>query len=44
MQQYSDIQQKISNSSLATINRVSSNNQYLGKNLQFTDGTIVYVT
>jgi len=44
MQQYSDIQQKISSSSLATINRVSSNNQYLGKNLQFTDGTIVYVT
>ena len=44
MQQYSDIQQKIGNSSLATIDRVSSNNQYLGKNLQFTDGTIVYVT
>ena len=44
MQQYSNIQQKISNSSSATIDRVSSDNPYLGKNLQFTDGTIVYVT
>jgi hypothetical protein len=44
MQQYTDIQKKIGDSSLATINRIGSNNQYLGKNLQFTDGTVVYVT
>ena len=44
MKQYNDIQQKIENASLASINRVSSNNPYLGKNLQFMDGTIAYVT
>jgi hypothetical protein len=44
IQQYTDIQKKIGDSSLATINRLSSNNPYLGKNLLFTNGTIVYVT
>jgi hypothetical protein len=44
IQEYTDIQQKISAASLEAINRVTSNNPYLGKNLQFTDGTIVYVT
>ena len=39
----SNIQQKIENDSLDTINSVGSNNSYLGKNLQFTDGTIAYV-
>ena len=38
------IQQSIDNYPLAAIGGVSSNNSYLGKNLQFTDGTIVYVT
>lgn len=44
IKEYTDIQKKISNASLAAINRLSSNNPYLGKNLQFTNGKIVYVT
>lgn len=44
IQQYTDIQKKIGDSSLNAINRLSSNNPYLGKNLLFTDGTVVYVT
>jgi len=44
IQQYTDIQKKIGDSSLNTINRLGSNNPYLGKNILFTNGTIVYVT
>ena len=44
IQKYTDIRQKIGKSSLETISRVSPKNPYLGKNLLFTDGTIVYVT
>jgi hypothetical protein len=43
-QQYTDIQKTIGESSLNTINRLGSNNPYLGKNIMFTDGTVVYVT
>lgn len=44
IQQYKDNQKKIEKSSLYAINRVSSNNPYLGKNIRFTNGTICYVT
>jgi hypothetical protein len=44
IQEYNNIREDISTASKEAINRVSSNNPYLGKNLQFTDGTIVYVT
>lgn len=44
MQQYTTIQEKISNDSLDTINRLSKNNPYLGKNIRFTNGAICYVT
>jgi hypothetical protein len=44
IQQYTDIQTKIGDSSLNTINRLGSNNPYLNKYLLFTDGTVVYVT
>ena len=44
MQQYNAIQKTIGDSSLATINRVSSNNPYLNKNIRFSNGTICYVT
>ncbi len=44
IQQYTELQKKISNSSLNTINRLDLNNPYLNKYLLFTDGTIVYVT
>ena len=44
IQQYTSIQKSIGDSSLATIDRLSENNPYLGKNLLFTDGTVVYVT
>ena len=44
IQQYNQIQKSISDSSLEVINRNSSNNSYLNKNILFTDGTICYVT
>ena len=44
IQQYNSIQQSITDSSLATINRTSSTNQYLNKNVRFNNGTICYVT
>jgi hypothetical protein len=44
MQQYNNIQQSIGDSSLATINRMSSNNPYANKNIRFNNGTICYVT
>ena len=44
IQQYTDIQTKISNSSLKTINRLGSNNPYLNKTIGFTTGHICYVT
>lgn len=44
IQQYNQIQKTISDSSLEVINRNSSNNKYLKKNIKFTDGTICYVT
>jgi hypothetical protein len=44
IQQYNVIQKSISDSSLEVINRNSSNNSYLNKNILFTDGTICYVT
>jgi len=43
--QYNAIQKAVGDSSLDTINRTNSaQNQYLNKNIQFTDGTICYVT
>ena len=44
IQQYTDIQTKIGESSLNTINRLSSNNPYLNKTIGFTTGDICYVT
>ena len=38
------IQTSINNKSMKNINRVSSSNPYLNKNIYFTDGTICYVT
>jgi hypothetical protein len=43
-QQYTNIQQKISDSSLVSINRLSTNNPYLNKTIRFTTGQICYVT
>jgi hypothetical protein len=44
LDQYTNINKSITDSSLASINRTSSSNPYLGKNIRFTDGTICYVT
>lgn len=44
IQQYNQIKKTISDTSLEVINRNSSNNKYLKKNIKFTDGTICYVT
>jgi len=45
VQQYNAIQTSIGDSSLETISRTNSRqNPYLNKNIQFTDGTICYVT
>lgn len=44
MQQYITIQKAIGNSSLATIDRLSQNNPYLNKTVQFNNGSICYVT
>ena len=44
MLQYTSVQTTIGDSSLSNINRVSSKNPYLNKNIRFTDGTICYVT
>lgn len=44
IQQYTDIQKKIGDSSLNTISRLSSNNPYVNKYLLFTNGSVVYVT
>jgi hypothetical protein len=44
IQQYTDIQKKIGDSSLNTINRLGSNNPYLNKTIGFTTGHICYVT
>ena len=41
---YINMQTSIGNKSLSHINRVSSNNPYLNKNIRFTDGTLCYVT
>ena len=43
VQQYTEIQRSTNKSSLDSINRTSSNNPYLNKNIKFTDGTICYV-
>ena len=44
IQQYTDIQKKIGDSSLNTINRLGSNNPYLNKTIRFTTGQLAYVT
>ena len=44
LQQYTAMQQKISNSSLGSINRLSSNNPYLNKTVRFNNGPWCYVT
>lgn len=44
IQQYTDIQKKIGDSSLNKINRIGSNNPYLNKTIRFTTGHICYVT
>lgn len=44
MQKYTIIQNKITDTSFQTINRMSSDNPYLGKNIKFSDGKICYVT
>jgi hypothetical protein len=44
MTQYTTLQSNIKLSSTDNINRVSSNNIYLGQNIQFTDGKLCYVT
>ena len=44
MQQYTEIQTKISNSSLATIDRLSTKNPFFNKIIQFTTGDKCYVT
>ena len=44
LQQYTTMQQQISNSSLGSINRLASNNPYLNKTVKFTTGHICYVT
>jgi len=43
-QQYSSAQKTISDSSLATLGRLGSNNPYSNKNVRFSDGTLCYVT
>ncbi len=42
--EYLNIKKTMDTKSLDAINRVSSNNPYLGKNIKFTNGTICYVT
>lgn len=44
LNQYTAIQKTMNDSSLTTINRVSSNNPYSGKNVKFNNGVIAYVT
>ena len=44
LQQYTAMQQKIGNSSLNAVNRLSSNNPYLNKTIRFSSGHICYVT
>ena len=44
LQQYTAMQQKISNSSLGTVNRLSSNNPYLNKTVRFNNDPWCYVT
>lgn len=44
MSQYTTLQTNIQKSSTDNNNRVSPNNDYLGKNIKFTDGKICYVT
>jgi hypothetical protein len=44
IQQYTSIQKSIGDSSLATIDRLSSNNPYLNNTIRFTTGHICYVT
>ena len=44
IQEFTNLQKSIGDSSLNTINRVGSNNPYLGKNIRFTNDTICYVT
>ena len=44
IQQYTTIQKTIGDSSLETINRLSSNNPYLNKTIKFNTGNVCYVT
>jgi len=44
IQQYTSIQKSIDQTSLSSISRVSPSNPYLGKLINFQDGTICYVT
>jgi hypothetical protein len=44
LQKYTVMQQKISNSSLNTVNRLSPNNPYLNKTVRFNNGPWCYVT
>lgn len=44
MGRYTSLQTKIKSSSTDSINRLSSDNIYLGKNIEFTDGKRCYVT
>lgn len=44
LNEYNNIQNTLVDSSLEVIDRTSSSNKYLNKNIKFTDGTICYVT
>ena len=44
IQQYTSIQKSIGDSSLATIDRLNTNNPYLNKSIRFTTGHVCYVT
>jgi hypothetical protein len=42
--QYTDAQKNMNDNSLVSINRISSKNPYLNKNIRFTTGHVCYVT
>ena len=42
--QYNDVQKNMNTNSLVSINRTSSKNPYLNKNIRFTTGHVCYVT
>jgi len=44
MLKYTNAYKEITTKSLSTLNRLSSNNPYLNKNIRFRDGTTCYVT